>query len=446
MHLCYNVIIKTNVRIWREKKNMTITKPRGTNDFLPEVTVKWRYIEARLRELCEEFGFGEIRTPIFEETELFQRGVGDTTDIVQKEMYTFVMKGEHSLTLRPENTASAVRAYLENKLYGGVQPVKVWYMGPMFRYEKPQAGRFRQFHQFGLEIFGSASPLADAEIISFAWEFYKRLGVPDLQLHLNSVGCPKCRAEHKKALQEFLQPILPKLCESCRSRYERNPLRILDCKNPECAELTKNAPTVREFLCPDCKEHFEKVQSALSAAGIPFILNERLVRGLDYYTKTAFEIQAAGIGAQSAVCGGGRYDGLISELGGEPTPGVGFAMGMERIFNLLDSCNIDLPTENNKDIYVIAAPADNTKVMNEAFALTLRLRQKGFKVEQDLLARSMKAQFKAADRSKAALVLIIGEDEIEKQKAQLRNMQTGEQEEIAFTEVVEHISNILEEK
>ncbi|MBQ9992661.1 MAG: histidine--tRNA ligase [Firmicutes bacterium] len=422
---------------------MSVLKPRGTNDFLPETTAKWRYVENKLRELCKEYGYGEIRTPIFEETELFQRGVGDTTDIVQKEMYTFVMKGEHSLTLRPENTASAVRAYLENKLYGAVQPIKVWYMGPMFRYEKPQAGRFRQFHQFGIEIFGSASPLADAEIITFAWEFYRRLGIENLQLHLNSVGCPECRAKHKKALQEYLKPLLPKLCESCQSRYERNPLRILDCKSPICSELTKDAPTMDEFLCDECKEHFEGVKSALDAAGIPYVLNKRLVRGLDYYTKTAFEIQAVGIGAQSAVCGGGRYDGLVEELGGNPTPGVGFAMGMERIFNTLDACGIELPVEEKTDVFVIAAPADNKQILNKAFELTLELRREGIKAEQDLLGRSMKAQFKAADRSGAKFTVIVGESEVEKGVVQVRSMHDGSQEEIEESMVASYINALV---
>lgn len=418
---------------------MTVLKPRGTNDFLPEATAKWRYVEGLLRELCLEYGFGELRTPIFEETELFRRGVGDTTDIVQKEMYSFVMKGEHSLTLRPENTASAVRAYLENKLYGAVQPVKVWYMGPMFRYEKPQAGRYRQFHQFGLEIFGSSSPLADAEIISFAWEFYRRLGIPELELHINSIGCPHCRAEHKAALQEFLRPLLPQLCESCRDRFERNPLRILDCKEAKCTELTAAAPTMEQFLCPDCREHFEAVQEALTAAGIPFVLDNRLVRGLDYYTKTAFEILAKGIGAQSAVCGGGRYDGLVEELGGDATPGVGFALGMERVFNALDACGIALPAEDKTEVFIVAAPADNKEVQNAAFSLTQALRREGIRAEQDLLKRSMKAQFKAADRSGAAYSLIIGESELESNCCQLRSMAEGSQQTLAFASAVEEI-------
>ena len=300
---------------------MSINRPRGTNDILPGESEKWQAVEALLRTIAAEYGFRELRTPIFEETELFARGVGDTTDIVQKEMYTFDDHGGRSITLRPENTASACRAYLENKLYGAVQPVKLFYIGPMFRYEKPQAGRFRQFHQFGLEIFGTAAAAADAEIIAFAWDLYHRLGIRDLRLRLNSVGCPACRPAYREALQDYFRPYLDRLCPSCRERFFRNPLRILDCKSEICREIGKDAPSIIDYLCEDCSSHFAQVKQLLTAAGIPYTLDTRMVRGLDYYTKTAFEIEVAKIGAQAAVCGGGRYDGLIEELGGGHIPG-----------------------------------------------------------------------------------------------------------------------------
>ena len=418
-----------------------LKRPRGTNDFLPEETAKWRIIEDQLRVVCREFGYGEIRTPVFEDTSLFQRGVGDTTDIVQKEMYTFTMKGEHSLTLRPENTASVARAYLENKLYGGALPVKLYYLGPQFRYERPQAGRFRQFHQFGVELFGAESPYADAEVISLAWTFYSRLGIKNMELHLNSVGCPSCRPAHKKALQKHLEPVLDKLCPVCRERYERNPLRILDCKNPDCQELTKDAPTTADCLCTECGDHFSRLKSALNTAGIPFLLDKRLVRGLDYYTKTAFEIMVADIGAQSSICGGGRYDGLLASLGGEPTPGVGFALGMERVFAALKAQGDDIETAEGIDVFIVAHPADNQKIADTAFSLANSLRTAGFAVEQDLLGRSMKSQFKAADRLRAAQVIVIGEDEIARGIAAVRDMSSSEQSEIPLDKLKAFLMN-----
>lgn len=419
---------------------MSVTRPRGTNDFLPEDTVKWQQIEKLLRDLCAEYGFQEIRTPIFEDTELFVRGVGGTTDIVQKEMYTFTDQGDRSLTLRPENTASAARAYLENKMFGLAQPVKLYYMGPMFRYERPQAGRFRQFHQFGIEVFGSSSPLADAEIIAFAWEFYNRLGLKGLSLQINSVGCPACRPNHKEALKDFCRDNLNKFCATCQDRFERNPLRMLDCKSPVCQELLNNSPEIIDHLCPDCTQHFSKVKELLDAAGIPYQINPRLVRGLDYYTKTAFEISLKEIGAQSAVCGGGRYDGLISDLGGQPTPSVGFALGMERIFAALKSQGIDHFCTQNTDAY-IAVLDQNEKTLTTAFKLALALRQAGLACEQDLLARSLKAQFKQADRLNAAYTVIVGGEELSEGKAQVRNLANSSQELVPL----ENICNYLKE-
>ena len=310
---------------------MLTSGPRGTKDILPSVSGQWQYIEGKIREICNLFSYKEIRTPIFEHTELFLRGIGDTTDIVEKEMYTFTDRGERSLTLRPENTAAVVRAYLENKLYADNQLAKLFYIGPMFRYDRPQAGRYRQFHQFGIEAIGLSNPAVDAEIITLAVQFLQKLGLTELNLQLNSVGCPKCRPVYREKLQEFLQDKVEDLCNDCKSRYDRNPMRILDCKNEKCTALSQGAPEMIECLCDDCGTHFNKLKELLTATNISYNLNPRLVRGLDYYTKTAFEIQYEPLGAQSAVCGGGRYDGLIGECGGNDTPAIGFAIGIERV-------------------------------------------------------------------------------------------------------------------
>lgn len=413
---------------------MLTKRPRGTNDFLPEDTAKWQYVENMLRELCHQFGYEELRTPIFEETELFLRGVGDTTDIVQKEMYTFEDAGGRSVTLRPENTASAVRAYVENKMFAGAQPTKLFYIGPMFRYERPQAGRFRQFHQFGIECFGASSPAADAEIIVLAWEFYYRLGLKNLELNVNSVGCPDCRPVYRKALQDFLRPNLDKLCGTCQERFEKNPLRILDCKNPECQHHLVGAPTTIDALCDDCREHFNAVLRHLDAVGIPYKINEKLVRGLDYYTNTAFEILLSDIGAQSAVCGGGRYNRLVEEIGGKPTPGVGFALGMERVFNALQAQGIELPIKPKIDVFVAALGAEASDV---SFRLVTEMRRLGLAAEHDMMGRSLKAQFKYADKFNAAYTLVVGGDELARGTVQLRDMQGSEQQEIPLDKAAE---------
>lgn len=413
---------------------MSILKVRGTNDFLPKDTAKWHVIEGLLHQLCREYGYGEIRTPIFENTELFIRGVGDTTDIVQKEMYTFLDSGGRSLTLRPENTASACRAYLENKLASAVQPVKLYYIGPMFRYERPQAGRFRQFHQFGVECFGSSSPLCDAEVIALAWELFNRAGLNEKTLVLNSVGCPKCRPLHKKALQDFLRPHLDELCPLCQDRFARNPMRILDCKNPECQAICAEAPNITDYLCEECRDHFQTVQELLTAAGIPYTLNPRLVRGLDYYTKTAFEIQNEKIGAKGAMCGGGRYDGLADDIGGVHVPAVGFAVGIERILNALEAQGEEIAPPETLDVY-IADLDNNAASAAAAFNLTVQLRAMGFRVEQDLLGRSLKSQFKQADRLLAQFVVIVGGEEFQSGKVAIRRMADGEQSILPLTDV-----------
>ena len=416
---------------------MAINRPRGTNDFLPEDTAKWQAVEELLRGMCRSYGFQEIRTPIFEDTDLFCRGVGATSDIVTKEMYTFEDHGGRSVTLRPENTASACRAFLENKLYGLVQPTKLYYIGPMFRYEKPQAGRFRQFHQFGLEIFGTTAPAADAEIIAFAWDLYQRLGIKGLELKINSVGCPKCRAAYREALQNYFRPYLSELCGSCQDRFERNPLRILDCKSEICQGIGANAPRIQDYLCEDCSGHFAKVQQLLQAAEIPFVIDPHLVRGLDYYTKTAFEIQAGAIGAQSAVCGGGRYDGLIQEIGGEPTPGVGFALGLERLFSALQAQGDDIEVSHDLDVYIIVAGGDEAAAA--AFHLADQLRRAELSVEMDYADKSFKAQMKAANRLGAALAVIIGDDEVKAASATVKDMESGEQRSLPFTEIKQYI-------
>lgn len=419
---------------------MQISGPKGTHDIIPGETEKWQYIEQLIRSLCKNYNFKEIRTPIFEHTELFQRGVGETTDIVQKEMYTFFDKGNRSITLRPEGTASTVRAFLEKKLYTQVQPTKLYYIGPMFRYERPQAGRFRQFHQFGVEIFGAAGAEADVEVIALAVDFYKKIGLEDLEVHINSVGCPKCRPAHKELLQAFFKPKLDKLCENCQTRYEKNPLRILDCKNPVCGEESIGAPTTSACLCDECQQHFVDLQELLQKLAIKYILDDKLVRGLDYYTKTAFEIHAPEIGAQSAVCGGGRYDGLIAECDGPTIPGVGFALGMERVFAALNSKNIVLPIKSQVEIFIASADAS---VRDEAFNLLYKLREKGFSAEKDALNRTLKAQMKYADKLAAEIVVVIGEDELANGYYTVRNMKDGLQEKITNADLFNHLKNIL---
>lgn len=422
---------------------MLTTRPRGTNDFLPGETEKWQYVEQTLRDICREFDYHEIRFPFFEHTELFQRGVGETTDIVEKEMYTFMDRGKRSITLRPEGTASTVRAYLEHKLHALPQPVKLYYIGPMFRYERPQAGRYRQFHQFGVEVFGSSDPGIDAEVIGLAMAIYHRLGLKGLEVRLNSVGCPQCRPKHRDTLQEFLKNDLPRLCGDCQGRYEKNPLRILDCKNPQCREITAHAPTILHCLCPECREHFEAVQEYLEIAGIKYLVDERLVRGLDYYTKTAFEIVVREIGAQSAICGGGRYDGLMESLGGPPTPGVGFALGMERIFPALESQGIKISSDHALDVFLVALGQEAGK---KAFQILMNMRLEGIKAEKDYMGRSLKAQMKMAGRFKVKFVLIMGENEMVKGTAVVRNMETSEQKEMPLHEAVDLVRQQVREK
>jgi len=422
---------------------MAIQRPKGTQDIIPGTVEKWHFIEDQIRKICAEYGYQEIRTPIFEATELFQRGVGETTDIVNKEMYTFLDKGQRSITLRPEMTASVCRAYVENKLYTLPQPVKMYYLGPMFRYENTQAGRFRQFHQFGAEVLGGDDPLADAEIIHLIWEFYRRIGLEDLEVHINSVGCPVCRADHREKLSSFLADKKTELCPDCQNRFERNPMRILDCKNRECQKLTANAPTTLDTLCPSCKEHFAKVQQYLKVSEIKYRINPKMVRGLDYYQKTAFEVMAEGIGAQNAICGGGRYDGLVEEIGGPSTPGIGFAMGMERILAVLEKQHAQFEEDEQPKV-VVAALGDMAR--EKGFKLVSEFRQDGIRALMDLMGRGLKNQMKYADRVRARYVVIMGEDEIARKKVIIRDMKLGDQTEVEMEAIRNYIMQQIKNK
>ena len=415
---------------------MLTNAPRGTKDILPDTVGDWNYVEGEIRELCRRFGYSEIRTPIFEHTELFQRGIGEGTDVVDKEMYTFTDRGERSITLRPENTASAVRAYLQNKLYAQSNLVKLFYIGSMFRYDRPQAGRMREFHQFGVEALGEANPAVDAEVILLAMNLLEGLGLKDLELSINSVGCPKCRSKYRTMLQDFFRDKLEDLCEDCRSRFERSPLRILDCKKDSDKPYMADAPKITDCLCEECAGHFAKLKELLTSAGISFTHDPRLVRGLDYYTKTAFEIKYPPLGAQSAVAGGGRYDGLIEEMGGNPTPAVGFATGLERLLLALESQNL-LPEKNRSvDAYIVAL---GEAAQAEGFKLLNSLRQQGLSAAMDFAGRSMKAQMKQANKLGAKYSVILGEDEIAEGVAMLRSMEDSSQAKVPMAQVAEKI-------
>ena len=417
-----------------------ITKAiKGTKDVLPKDVHKNQYIEATALDIASKFGYKEIRTPVFEHTELFQRGVGDTTDVVQKEMYTFDDKGGRSITLRPEGTAGAVRSFLENGLCNEALPQKVCYLTSCYRYEKPQAGRLREFHQFGIECFGTASPLADAEIIALAKSIFDTLGVRDLSLEINSIGCPKCRAEYHKALKEYFASRKDELCDTCKGRLDRNPMRILDCKSPICHEIAQDAPVVIDYLCDECKEHFEKVQKYLDAQNIEYKINPQIVRGLDYYTKTVFEFVSNSIGAQGTVCGGGRYDGLVEELGGQHTASLGFAMGLERLMLLMEAQGCEFPQAEKPDLFIVAL---GEKATLKALEIAKDMREEGFSALLDLNQRSVRAQMKYADKLGAKFNVVIGDNEVENKIAKLKNMQTGEETEINLDTFVSGFYNI----
>jgi len=405
---------------------------------LPEEAGKWVFLENNFREICRRFCYKEIRTPVFEHTELFARGVGETTDIVEKEMYTFQDKSGRSITLKPEGTAPVARAYIEHKLYTQPLPVKLFYIIPGFRYERPQAGRFREFHQFGIEAFGSQSPHIDVEIMVLAMLFFKGMGLRDIKLHINSIGCKTCRTDYTKALKDFLGESKQNLCETCKSRLDRNPLRVLDCKNPECREVLREAPVVIDYLCDECRAHFESVKNGLSAINIDYTVDPRIVRGLDYYTKTVFEIVSDDLGAQSTVCGGGRYDGLIEECGGPPTPAAGFGMGIERLISILEKKNALKIPEEKVDVFIAPMKEEYGET---ALKFLYGFRERGISAETDYLQRSLKAQMKYAGKIPARFAIIIGEEEINSGFYTVKDLDAGEQQKVEGGKIFEYISN-----
>ncbi len=408
-----------------------INKPRGTEDILPADTPLWQRIEQTAREVCASYGYREIRTPVFEDTALFQRGVGDTTDVVQKEMYTFEDKGGRSITLRPEGTASLARSFIENSLYADPQPTKLFYLISCYRYEKPQSGRLREFHQFGIECFGGTSDATDAEVITLALSFFERLGVQGLKLNLNSIGCPVCRQEYNQKLREYFTAHEEKLCETCHGRLHKNPMRILDCKSEVCSAIANDAPKMLDHLCPDCKEHLTKTLAYLDAVNIDYTIDPGIVRGLDYYTRTVFEITSDALGAQSTICGGGRYNGLVEELGGKPTEGIGFAVGLERLVMVMKSQGLDAAVPANQPRLFIAAIGEDADIT--AQKLVYALRKENCHAERDLCSRSIKAQMKYANKLGAAYSMVLGNDEIISGKAELKNMADGTSQIVGLT-------------
>ena len=418
---------------------MLTKAPKGTMDILPEVSYKWQYIEKEIRKICMEFGVREVRTPVFEHTELFQRGVGDTTDVVEKEMYTFNDKGDRSITLRPEGTASAVRSFIEHGMFNNPQPTKLYYNISAYRYEKPQAGRYREFGQFGVEVYGSGEPSADAEIMALPMLLYERLGLKGLRLSINSIGCPNCRKEYNKKLKEYLSKRYDELCDTCKERFEKNPMRIIDCKSPICSDIVADAPKLIDSICPECADHFQKVKGYLEAMGIEYVIDPDIVRGLDYYTKTVFEIIADNKNSNSVICGGGRYDGLIEELGGNPMPACGFALGMERLILTMEEQGIEIPEPKGVEIY-IGNIGDESSMF--AQKLIMELRKTGIIAEGDHLGKSVKAQMKYANKIGAKYSVILGDSELESGKVELKEMATSEKTEIALSDLV----SIMKEK
>ena len=420
--------------------------PRGTNDVLPSDVYKWQHVEKELIYTASLYGFREIRVPVFEHTEVFTKSVGDTTDVVQKEMYTFRDKGDRSITLRPEFTAGVIRSVIENSLTAAALPVKVCYVGGCYRYEKPQAGRLREFHQFGVECIGASSPSADAEVICLANSLLKNVGVKRVSLEINSIGCPECRARYHAALKEYFTAREAELCETCRDRLGRNPMRILDCKSPVCSEIAADAPVMLDYLCEDCATHFEGVKTRLDSVGVEYTVNPKIVRGLDYYTRTVFEFVSGDIGAQATVCGGGRYDGLLEQMGSQPTPALGFAMGVERLLMVLESQNAEMPEPSKCDLYI--APMGDAASIKAAM-LCEELRAEGFEALCDVVGRGLKAQMRYANKIGALYTLVLGDSELESGKAKLKCMETGEETEIELENIIKamydaRISQIIE--
>ena len=417
---------------------MLTKAPKGTKDILPTDVNKWHFVEDAFKDVCIKYGYKEVRTPVFEHTELFARGVGDTTDIVEKQMYTFNDLGQRSITLKPEGTSGVCRAFLEHKLFANVQPTKFYYNIPCFRYEKPQSGRLREFHQLGIEVFGSYDMLADAEVIALAEDFLKGLGIKSLELRINSIGCPTCRAAYRQVLQDYFRPHLEELCETCKGRFDRNPMRIIDCKNESCKEIAKNAPLMLDHLCDECKNDFEELKNNLDIMGVLYTVDPTIVRGLDYYTKTAFEFVSGELGAQSTVCGGGRYNNLIEQLGGDSVPGVGFAMGFERLLLTLEAENVEIEDTEKSDVLVAMLDKSNA-CRNYGLTLAKKLRSEGIKVQIDLLARNFKGQFKFADRIGAKYVIVIGEDEIKTDTLTLKNMANSQQISVKACDIIKEL-------
>ena len=420
---------------------MLTNAPKGTKDIMPKDVYKWHYIEKKFREICALYGYEEIRTPIFEHTEVFSRSVGDTTDVVQKEMYTFTDRGDRQLSLKPEGTAGVIRSFIENKMYADTQPTKLYYITPCFRYERPQAGRQRQFHQFGIEVLGSDGPSVDAEVISLAVQFFNEMGLKNLSVNINSVGCPTCREEYNRKLKEYLDKKVDVLCETCLERKDKNPMRVIDCKNPHCKENLQDIPFMIDHLCEDCKDHFDKLQTYLKEMDINYVVDKTIVRGLDYYKKTAFEIISNDIGSQSTVCGGGRYDGLVEMLGGpKGISGIGFALGAERLLLTLENNNIEIENPKSTDIY-IATIGDAAKT--KSFKLIKDLRTNHISADNDHLDKSLKAQFKYSDKLNAKYTVVIGDDELANDTATLKNMKTSEQTTIKLSELVDELKKRL---
>lgn len=411
---------------------MAIQGQKGTKDMLPSEAYKWNYIADKLRKISEEYGIREIRTPMFEATELFERGVGETTDVVQKEMYTFEDKGGRSITLKPEGTAPAVRAFIEHSLYADAQPTKMFYFTDCFRYEKMQKGRLRQFHQYGIEVFGSQEASIDAEIISLVMRSLDEFGIKGISLNINSLGCPSCRAKYNEALKEYLKSNYDDLCETCKTRFEKNPMRIIDCKEKKCKEIVKNAPIILDFICDECKEHFEKLKNYLTAMGIEYNVDPQIVRGLDYYSKTVFEVIKDGL----TICGGGRYDYLVEEIGGPKTPAMGFGLGLERLLLTLEEEGIKIEEPNRCDLF-IGSMGDNAKL--KAMKLAFDLRKEGLKADIDHLGKSVKAQMKYANKIGARFTFVIGDSEIQENMVNVKRMSDGEKFEVAL----DNIKNIV---
>ena len=415
---------------------MLTQAPKGTRDILPEDINQWNFVENKFSELCKQFGYKEIRIPVFEHTELFQRGVGDTTDIVQKEMYTFKDTADRSITLRPEGTAGVVRSYIEHGMGSLPQPVKLFYQITAYRYENVQKGRYREFHQFGVELLGASNPSSDVEVISILSLFFEQLGIKNLVLNLNSIGCPKCRSAYNEKLKEYLKSRIDNMCQTCKDRYDRNPMRIIDCKEEGCKNQMSQAPALLDYICEECREHFNKVTGKLEAIGIPFSIDKNIVRGLDYYTKTVFEFVSRNIGTQGTVCGGGRYDGLVEACGGPPTPGIGFALGVERLLLEMQSQNLEIPNAEEPHIY-IGAIGEKADLVCEKLAWELR--KNNITCVKDIMGRSVKAQMKYADKLGAHYALILGDNEIESNKAQLKDMKTGENKDISLDTLIDRL-------